>query len=296
MFTTPEKIVSILRKHEMVISDIEYIDKGVMTDKYTIYSDSKKYIARCFPEGREWLASQEFLYMKLFQEKGIKAPNPIWYDKEEQAVLLYEKLEGSTIAEVYNLLSKLEKKQICKEICDNYKKISSILVEGFGCVIDFNKSPFSSWNTFLECEITKAQCIFKNMKDKKMINKCEALISMVQNFRDERSSLVWSDFSMENIIVDRRRHLAGFVDFEGLISGDPLLGIGYLLARGKTEFSQEIIKQGGYSDSQSIIDFYAILRYLRILPYLKKTLPNGSLREPIENYLPYSMDLLTEIQ
>ena len=295
MFTTSEKIVSILKKHDMVVSDIEYIDKGVMTDKYTVYSNSKKYIVRCFPKGREWLASQEFLYMNLFQEKGIKAPNPVWYD-DEQAVLLYEKLEGSTIAEVYDLLSELEKKQICKEICDNYKKISSISVEGFGCVRSFNKSSFTSWRTFLECEITKAQCIFENMKDEKMINKCEILMSMAQSLEEERTSLIWSDFSVENIIVDRHKNLAGFIDFEGLISGDPLLGIGYLLARGKTDFAQEIIKQGGYSDSQSMIDFYAIFRYIRILPYLKITLPNGSYRESIEDFLPYSMKLLTELQ
>ena len=103
-----------------------------------------------------------------------------------------------------------------------------------------------------------------------------------------KPSLVWGDLSMSNIIVKSDGTLAGFIDFEGLITGDPLFGLGHLIAHEQeTDFVNRLFRLYGVGDRRRV-DFYAVLRYCRLLPYCDQKLPNGTDRIPIGQYLPYA--------
>lgn len=289
MFTQINDITNLLNGCGYAPEGLVYIQKGVMTDKYSFRHADKEYIIRCYPEERSWLAEVEFHYMTLLQANGIKCPVPVNRNADGQAYLLYEKLPGSSLGEVYDDLTIEQKERLCRDIIENYNKISSIILTSYGFLKDENSFSHSSWKEFIKDSINDALAIFKKEGNKAKITIGEGLLKYSEKLNVNEAHLVWSDFSADNIIVSDDGQLAGFVDFEGLMAGDSLLGIGYLMAHEtKCDFVSRIIRLSGVEAKQEQMDFYAVIRYCRLLPYVKQDLPNGERRMPIETFLPYA--------
>ena len=291
MFTDIYQIRQDIENRGYAVSTIEYIAKGVMTDKYLVVAGGKRYIARCFPPGREWLAKTEFLFFNYFRPLGVKVPKPVFYC-DSPAMLFYEELEGDSLDNVYDNLSEDEKNVLCHEIIDNYNKICKIEASGFGRMTGYDKWSHTTWADFLNETIDIGYEVLK--RDNRTVA-CDYVEDMRNSLSDcchFKKSLVWSDFCKENIIVTHDHHLAGFVDIEGLIAGDPALGLGYLKAHDETDFPERIIEMGNYDSDRT--DFYAVHRYLGLLPYQEQALPNGAERTPIEFFLPYSHNTINQ--
>lgn len=289
MFTDKAQIRQCIIDHGYEVEHIEYIDKGVMTDKYLVVASGKRYIARCYPQGREWLAETEFLYLRFFLPLGIKVPTPVFYC-HKPAILFYEELEGHSLNEVYVTLSDDEKNALCCEVIENYNKICQIEPTGFGRMTGYEKWSHKSWGDFLNETIDKGHEYLIKERRKTACDYVENMKDAVSNMSDFKKALVWSDFCQDNIIVTRDHHLAGFVDIEGLIAGDSQLGIGYLKAHDQTDFPSRIGKAWNHDTSRC--DFYSVFRYLGLLPYLDQPLPNNSERAPISEFLSYPHKLL----
>ena len=289
MFTQINDITNLLRGCEYAPEGLEYIPKGVMTDKYSFHHADKEYIIRCYPKERSWLAEVERHYMELLHDNGVKCPVPVTYNTEGQAFLLYEKLPGSALGEVYAQLTEDQKESLCKDIVTNYNKIASVTLDSYGYVKAGNRFSHSSWNAFIKDSINGALALFKKEGNKAKIAIGEGLLKYSEKLSVKESHLVWSDFSADNIIVTEDGQLSGFIDFEGLMAGDPLLGLGYFIAHEtKNDFASRIIRLSGVGEKQELLDFYAVIRYCRLLPYVKDDLPNGEKRMPIESFLTYA--------
>lgn len=267
---------------------MSFVQRGVMTDKFIFSQDGQRYIARCYPPGREWLAEVEYRYLNLFDSFHIKVPKACQFKKDGQAMLVYEMLEGYILSEVYETLSDAIKETLCRDVVIHYKKISAILETGFGQVIGYRTYAHTSWNDFLSEAIAGAVTVFKAQGNKEKIQLCRSLSAYAKKLPTMASSLVWGDISTDNIIVKSDGALVGFIDFEGLIAGDPLFGLGHLIAHEQeTDFVNRLFRLYGVSDRRRV-DFYAVLRYCRLLPYGSQKLPNGAERMPIEQFIPYA--------
>jgi len=288
MFTQISHIKSFIESQGYPIENIEYIDNGVMTDKYRVISKYGSYIARCYPKNREWLARAEFKYMELFHSKGIKSPKPLFFNDDNPSLLFYSELKGQTLSDVYEKMTGVQKDNICKEVIENFNKISRIEPNGFGEMIGFEKWSFYSWKQFITSKIDKAEILFTENGDYDKIKLCKGLKRYATNINCTKPHLVWNDFSLDNIIVSEDGKLAGFIDFEAMTSGDPLIAIGHQLAHDKTDFINRIISEARLKPYQKKIDFYSVFRYIKLVPYLDLPLPNGTKRNPIEEYLEYS--------
>lgn len=291
MFTDKEQISQYISSRGYVVNSIDIIDKGVMTDKYLVVSSGKRYIARCYPTGREWLAKVEFLYLNFFQPLGIKTPKPVFYH-ETPTILFYEEIDGQSLDEVYDTLSDEEKDTLCREILENYNKICKIETSGFGRITDYNKWSHTTWTDFINETVDTGYEVLRRDNHTVACDYIQDMRNSISGYCYFKKSLVWSDFCKENIIVTHDHHLAGFVDIEGLIAGDPALGIGYLKAHDETDFAKRIIEIGYYDSDRT--DFYSVLRYLGLLPYQEQALPNGAARTPIEKFLPYSHNIISK--
>lgn len=291
MFTDNNKVKQYIESRGYVVDKIDYIDKGVMTDKYRVVSAGKRYIARCYPPGRVWLAKTEFLYLNFFLPLGIKVPKPLFYG-ESPAMLFYEELKGDSLDGVYGNLSEDEKDVLCREIIDNYNKICKIETSGFGRITGYEKCTHTTWSDFINETVDTGYDVLKRDNRTIACDYVEDMRNSLNGYCNFKKSLVWSDFCQENIIVTHDHHLAGFVDIEGLIAGDPALGIGYLKAHDETDFAKRIIEIGNYDSDRT--DFYSVLRYLDLLPYQEQALPNGAERTPIEDFLPYSHNTINQ--
>lgn len=277
--------------------NIYEINRGVMNFKFHFSSNSRDYILRCYPKGREHLAELEFKYLSLFISKGIKAPVVKYFSSEYPGYIIYEKIKGLCLSEVFKNLTLSSQIKLCDEIIENYIKISSIKTSGCGVMSNYDSFIYDSWKDFLLHEIDKSLLYLNDIKSE--FNTAILRIYLEQfisKYLIEKKFLVWSDFHSDNIIVSNEGKLAGFIDFEGLIGGDPLLGLGYLQAKEfNSDFFKQIYLSYNISAYKKIIDFYSIVRYLRLVVYEKFNLPNGSLRTPIKNFLPYSYSLIKNI-
>jgi len=295
MFTNKEQILTWLNSHDLSTTDLQYIDRGVMTDKYSFTSSGKEYIVRCYQPERSFLAEMEYKYLDDFRRSGIKVPTVVNYQKEQPALLVYEKLQGETLTDVYSQLDDMQKENVCREIVENYKKIANIETEGYGRITDYHQYSCDSWNVFLNDEIQRASFVFKKQKDKPKCEYCKGLKDFADSISLDRGHIVWSDFSTDNIIITNDGHLVGFVDFEGLMAGDPLLGLGYLTAHERgDDFVERILRIYGLNGKERQVDFYSALRYLRLIPYKDMNLPNGTTRTSLEYFIPYSIIKMTE--
>lgn len=293
MFTNRGAILAYLEANRYPVDYLSYINIGVMTDKYEFRSGGRRYIVRCYPDKRGWLAETEYHYLKLFRRIGVKVPRVCQYNKESPSLIIYEKLSGDTLDKVYGSLSYEERDIICKEIVDNYKKISNVLCKGYGMMTGFERFSSDSWSNFLESELLKAKNNLEKKGDSLKVRVAQGMINFLKAIHVDKGHLVWSDFSTQNIIV-RDKHLAGFIDIEGLMAGDPLLGLGYLIAHeGQSDLVRRLFRCYNIKGKEQTIDFYAVLRFMRLCPYLDDKLPNGTEREPISTYLPYSFQKMT---
>lgn len=288
MFTNPSDIRRELSALGYEPEEVAFVRQGVMTDKYIFSQQGQRYIARCYPPGREWLAEAEFRYLKLFESLHIKVPKTCQFKKDGQAMLVYEMLEGQPLSEVYEILSDAVKETLCRDIVCHYKKIAHVRGTGFGQMTGFRSYAHLSWTDFLEEAIAGAETVFKVQRDKEKLQLCRILSTYAEQISPMKPSLVWGDLSMDNIIVKADGTLSGFIDFECLIAGDPLFGLGHLIAHEQeTDFVNRLFRLYGVCDRQRV-DFYAVMRYCRLLPYSCQKLPNGEERTPIREFLPYA--------
>lgn len=293
MFTSINVVLKQLNAEGWNDIRLEYINKGVMTDTYKMYTKTKVYVVRCYPISRSWLAEVEYSYLINFAKKGIKSPLPICISRAKSKIsyLIYEWVEGETLNNKYNSLNNEQINIICDEVIDNYNKINEVKADKYGAVNSGGVYEHSTWRHFLKTEIEKSRKYFKRINDIKHINICNGLFDYVVNIPEPLPCLVWSDFSFDNIIISNDNHLAAFIDFEGIMSGDSFLGLGYILSHQYTHpFTKLILERYNTKDNikvKEILDFYAIFRYIRLFPYTNINTPNNTTREPIDTFLPY---------
>lgn len=287
----------IINKYFKNAYNVYEINRGVMNFKFHFSSDCRDYILRCYPKGREHLAELEFKYLNLFISKGIKAPIVRFYSSEYPGYIIYEKIKGVCLSDAFESLSPSSQINLCNEITENYKEISYIKTSGCGVMLNYDSFIFDNWKDFLLYEIDKSLRYLDNIKSEFNITVLKKYLEQfISKYLVEKKFLVWSDFHPDNIIVSNEGKLAGFIDFEGLIGGDPLLGLGYLQAKEyNSVFFKLIYSSYNISSCKEIIDFYSIVRYLRLVIYERLNLPNGTIRTPVKKFLPFSYSLIKNI-
>lgn len=294
MFTDRQKILQLLTDAGLTASELTFIPRGVMTDKYSFSHGDKRYIIRCFQSYRTNQPDIEFRYLSLFQQRGIKAPKPFKFSSSAPIpYIIYEMLEGEPMTDCFDSLSAEGQKALCREIADNYLKIAKIQNKGFGRIQAFDDFSNSSWKEFIMKVIETAENMAEKRCDESMKNCCRRMRKFANSLPNTSPDLIWSDFSSDNIIVNRGGKLSGFIDFEGLLSGDPLLGIGYLLAHEANQnITDNLIVAFQIHADSKILDFYSLIRWCRLLPYQHLPLLNGEKREPLEKFLPNAFALI----
>ena len=292
MFTSIDAVSRQLRSEGLRITSIEYVDKGVMTDTYKVMSDSNTYCVRCYPAFRSWLVEAEYNYLEKLASHGVKVPVPVARSGTagETHYIIYEWVEGLTLREIYDDLTEEEIRVITDEVIDNYSKISSIRTTGYGPETHNRIFEYESWKQFLKTEIQKSKEYFAKEDDVRHVDICDGLICYADTIEEPSPAFVWSDFSLDNIIISQDRHLSSFIDFEGILSGDILLGVSYLKScEPYHSFTNSIISYfiGDNAQKQRLVDFYSVFRYVRLAPYSKMPTPNNSERIPLESFLSY---------
>lgn len=293
MFTTKDTVQQQLTADGWVVDTLTFLDKGVMTDTYYMTTAHKKYCVRCYPSFRSWLAKVEYDLLLDFQKHGIKSPLPVAVNRDgaDISYFIYEWVEGLTLREYYNQHHDEDYTTLCEQIIENYRKICSIKTKKYGRVAKGRMYQHATWVHFLKWEIELSRKYFNRLKDQRHANICDGLYEYSEEITEPPSNLVWSDFSLDNIIINEDKQLIAFIDFEGIMSGDPIIGISYLKSQEPDHpLTIKLLSLYNANNDETInkvIEFYSVFRYIRLSPYTNSLTPNGSERESIDKFLPY---------
>jgi len=283
------------------ISEIIPINEGVMNFTFLIKTTTKDLIIKINPKGRDEIALKESKVINLCRSCDIKVPVLLHQhtaiDCFDYSFIIYEKLNGSTLSRCYDSLSTKRKQIVIEEIIENFTKVSSIKLYGSGDSNDLVNFSSINWYVFLKEGVDKSLNFIRSngiLNHEQIIRLNEFINGYLLKINRENTNLVWSDFDPSNIIVDSRGKLSGFIDFEGVLGGDSNLSLGYLYAKsGHTALSNNLINS--LNVPKEDIEFYAVIRYLRLIRYSKFPLPTGIKRDNINNYLPCANELIQKI-
>ncbi|GAA4033334.1 hypothetical protein GCM10022409_17050 [Hymenobacter glaciei] len=280
------------------IISAEKIAMGAMTHKYTlIASNNTEYIIRFYPKNLSYIINYEPDLFKLAERENALVPEVVYDSRKTSSkydFIIYKKLQGQPLSSVLNEMPLPVLNEITTQIFKNITVLHGIQFIGFGALIDSSTGANDNWTAFLNNNIKEG---IKNISNLNIsTNKITKVIEFLHEIKfiltQRRTSpmFLWSDISPENIIINKNK-LSGFIDFDAVMSGDIAMEAGYLYAREMNsvfcdKLLNKYIKLGAVSFE--IIQFYSIIRLLRISKYLSQPLPNGKPRDNPRDIFPGS--------
>ncbi len=276
---------------------IESIAEGVMTYKFLVRIPEGKYVIRFYPMGREQIVEFEPDVIRQCREAGIKTPTVITDSRTgpkcDMGYMIYEYVDGQTLASQLRKISPTQLLAVSRELVEAIDVMACIRKEGFGEIVAKNRANSRSWQEFVEGSFKSALSRQSKITfcSKAELNKLEQLFREFDEvWWKVEPSLVFSDLRPENIILSPSQKLAAIIDFEGVLSGDPLLSLGYCYASSADDLfftaMQQSWKEKYGTIDRNLLDTYAMLRIMRIVEYIDKPLPAGEKREPFDRSFP----------
>jgi aminoglycoside phosphotransferase (APT) family kinase protein len=272
--------------------------RGVMTFKSIIrMSDGDEFVVRFYPKYRSHIVDFEPDLMRIAAAAGVLVPEVVTDSRSKMheglSFVMYRLIPGKSLAEVWPSLSTHRIGLLAAEIARNVGLLTRIPVSGYGGLRTAKEARFPTWAEFLRSSIDSGMQAAQTAPgiSAALSAKLEAFGETCGQFSQcNEPTIAWSDISPENIIVSRDGILAGLIDFEGMLSGDHMMTLGYLKAKFfGTEFGTRVtdaMQPGADASSTSKINFFAVLRGLRLIRHLHQPLPTGAERLPIEETLP----------
>jgi aminoglycoside phosphotransferase (APT) family kinase protein len=202
-------------------------------------------------------------------------------------------IAGATLSDMLPHLTAEQQQELGSELAKCLFKLRHIEHNGYGELVTADTAEDVSWRTFVKQSFADG---IESLEHSKLIDsyslfRLRKLVDRTHNDIEWQSGqLVWGDISFANIIVDSSGHLAGLIDFESSLSGDPLATLGYCYAcHGNHPFWETLVHHWPQSldvtDRHRIL-LYSILRGLRLAQYLDRPLPTGHPRDPLFEIFP----------
>ncbi len=264
---------------------------GVMTFKVRVTTDrNRTYIVRIYPRGREHVAGFEPLLLVRMRGCGAAVPEVVSWSGPESALphLVYEMIPGRSLDSCLALLSDAELERICALLLEQLALVSRLSVDGFGELRNAERARSLGWKDFIGGVV--AAPIATSVPDRHRLERARAALLAVSERRHATivPCLVWTDISPENVIVDEKGQFAGLIDFEGAMVLEREATLGYLEARYQgTRFHRTCRSLTTLAEERrGLPALYAVVRALRLQPYLERALPTGEARDRLDEFLP----------
>jgi aminoglycoside phosphotransferase (APT) family kinase protein len=272
-----------------------------MTFKYLVETvDEERLIVRFYPPGREAVINCEPDLLVRCRLSDIPVPLVIGDartgPKAALEYVVYRMIEGATLLEVLPHLSGSAQQTLAAELARCIFNLRWIEFDGYGELVTGEAASESSWPGFVNRSLVAGiEALERNkLIDSSSLRRLHAIVNRTASDIDSlidcgSRRLVWGDVSFANIIVTSSGELAGLIDFESSLSGDPLATLGYCFAaHGDHPFWAALVAcwPEAIEAARERILLYAILRGLRLAPYLDRPLPTGHPRDPLFEIFP----------
>ena len=280
------------------VNSVQTIRRGLMTFKFLVKREGgQRVIVRFYPSIRASVVNQEPDLLARCYNVGIPVPRVIADSRtgpsSELAYIVYHMIEGSPLFEHLATFDSDQQSSLAASIALQLYNLRDIKFEGCGALKTGHIALDSTWDMFVEHSLRDGMKAVRkhSLLDKIMTIELQRIVNRgFPTCRQSKHSLVWGDINFENIIVDSTSRLAGLIDFESCLSGDPLATLGYCFAAHGTEtFCSKVLNAWpeplGIQELR-LVFFYAVLRSLRLACYAHLPLPTGYARDPLTSIFP----------
>jgi aminoglycoside phosphotransferase (APT) family kinase protein len=274
------------------------LHRGVMTFKFVAWLKSgERYIVRFYPSSRSHIVNYEADILRRCVRAGLTAPDPLADSRSGPpaplAYIVYKRIEGRTASDRYAGLSSADRAGLAVQLADALRILAGIHMKGYGDPFDGTSAVFQTWRDFVRTSLDEGLRLARRYGSLP-----QALLTTLERMDPGRNGcgidrpgvLAWGDISLENILLNDRNQVCGLVDFEGVLAAEPLLALGYCQAAyAKTEFFRFLKKAWSTAldaERQDRIDFYAVLRVLRVAKFAHEPLPTGIARRSLLRMFP----------
>lgn len=202
---------------------------------------------------------------KLYEyfAKRLPVPQIIHYDDTKELYtrdyLLYTKIHGDNLYNVWHLLSNEQRKDIVRQLCSMLKEISSSSIEDLPK--DLHLDPIISWREHVIGKVDKYLRIVQNagtLTDEQAKKVQEYIRTHAAALDDQRLALVYWDAHFDNVLV-KDNQIVGLLDFERteLASIDFMLDIVKRMVDHPKKYMSEYAEQFARDeDYAQLLDWY----------------------------------------
>lgn len=276
---------------------VEWLRRGMMTFKCRVRTERDDVIVRFYPSSRSTLVDQEPDLLLRCRREGLPVPQLIGDSRTGPCApfnyIVYHRIEGETLADRLPSFDCARRVAVAKDFARHLCHFQDLTFDGAGDLISCTAAHDISWESFVDDAMCCGMLSIRrnNLLEPTLADDLERVIrgGAPAQIRATRR-LVWGDINFGNIIVSEDGRVAGLIDFEGCLSGDPLATIGYAAAvHGTDRFFMLLRQTLAIPLSEEVDDmvaWYALLRALRLAIYAHLPLPTGRRRDPFINIVP----------
>lgn len=288
--------------HGILGSTVEHserVDRGMMTFKCRVRTRSgEDVMVRFYPAGRSSIVNQEPDLLARCSQAGLPVPLTIGDSRTGPpaplAYVAYLRIAGETLAERLPRLLDTERERLACDLAGWLHRLKDITFEGAGDLVSGTAARDVAWSAFVrESMLAGLEAVHRNaLLPPSLTAVLERVLEASPSVHGRSSSgLVWGDINFENVLVTHEGTIAGLIDFEGCLSGDPLATLGYCLAvQGPSQFFDQLagawLAAAGFAPDPVGMAWYALLRTMRLARYAHLPLPTGRSRDPLVDIVP----------
>jgi aminoglycoside phosphotransferase (APT) family kinase protein len=277
---------------------VEQLHQGMMTFKCRVRTDGDDdVIVRFYPASRSALVYQEPDLLLRCCRAGLPVPQPIGDSRAGPSAplsyVVYRRIEGETLADRLPAFDDARRRVLAEDLAAHLYRLQDLKFEGAGELISSVAARDASWDFFVHDAMRSGLVSIKHhsLLEWTFAGEIERVIRAGPPAPERATRrLVWGDVNFGNILVKEDGRIAGLIDFEGCLSGDPLATLGYAAAvHGPDPFFAKLRQawpQALSDEEDDLIAWYALLRALRLARYAHLPLPTGRPRDPLIQIVP----------
>lgn len=276
---------------------VEWLHHGMMTFKCRVRTARDDVIVRFYPASRSTLVHQEPDLLLRCCRAGFPVPQPIGDSRTGPSAplnyVVYRRIEGETLADRLPCLDTARRLVLAEDLARHLDHLQDLTFEGAGELVSSMVARDASWDSFVDGAMRSGLLsICRNgLLEPTLAADIERVIRSGPPAPVRATGrLVWGDINFGNVIVDENGRVAGLIDFEGCLSGDPLATMGYVAAVHGTDPFFTQLRQAWPTplseEADDMIAWYALLRAVRLAIYAHLPLPTGRPRDPFVNIVP----------
>ena len=277
---------------------VKFIRQGLMTFKVRVTTQQgERVIVRFYPPRRGSVVNQEPDLLARCRAAGVPVPQVIGDSRtgptSELAYVAYYMIEGATLSSRLPTCTPSQISDLARDLAGQLSNFDAIEFRGAGEIVNSVIAQDHSWESFVDNSMRIGlEAVRRHaLLDSNSIDQLTRIVDRgIEGRAQGMHSLVWGDINFGNILVDADYRIAGLIDFESCLSGDPLATLGYCLAaQGHDAFVAQLLRtwpeQLGRHEVETVL-LYALLRALRLARYAHLPLPTGYARDPLTEIFP----------